>query len=120
MKNLVEFAFGFDPKNGAAVPVSTGLGLPKLSLIEESGTFYEVLEYPRRRAGAQITPLGYAPQFSADLQSWQINGIATVTTDFPVGMNALNAVWEKTTSRRQIGPGSPARGFARVTLVFGE
>ena len=34
MKNLVELAFGFDPKNGAVVPVNAGLGLPKLSLAE--------------------------------------------------------------------------------------
>ena len=34
MKNLVELAFGFDPKNGAVVPVNAGLGLRKLSLAE--------------------------------------------------------------------------------------
>ena len=119
MKNLVEFAFGFDPKNGAAVPVSTGLGLPKLSLIEESGTFYEVLEYPRRRAGAQLAPLLYLPQFSSDL-TWQTNTITTTTTDFPAEMNELNALWEKASSRRPAGAGRPARGFGRVAVGFGE
>ena len=119
MKNLVEFAFGFDPKNGAAVPVSTGLGLPKLSLIEESGTFYEVLEYPRRRAAAQLAPLLYLPQFSSDL-NWQTNTITTTTTDFPAEMNELNALWEKASSRRPAGPARPARGFGRVAVGFGE
>ena len=119
MKNLVEFAFGFDPKNGAAVPVSTGLGLPKLSLIEESGTFYEVLEYPRRRAGAQLAPLLYLPQFSSDL-TWQTDGITTTTTDFPAEMDGLNALWEKASSRRPVGAGRPARGFGRVAVGFGE
>ena len=119
MKNLVEFAFGFDPKNGAAVPVSTGLGLPKLSLIEESGTFYEVLEYPRRRAAAQLAPLLYLPQFSSDL-NWQTNTITTTTTDFPAEMNELNALWEKASSRRPAGSVRPARGFGRVAVGFGE
>ena len=119
MKNLVEFAFGFDPKNGAAVPVSTGLGLPKLSLIEESGTFYEVLEYPRRRTGAQLAPLLYLPQFSSDL-TWQTDGITTTTTDFPAEMDGLNALWEKASSRRPAGPVRPARGFGRAAVGFGE
>jgi surface-anchored protein len=119
MKNLVEFSFGFDPRNGNAIPVSTGLGLPKLSLIEESGTFYEVLEYPRRRAGAQFTPLLYLPQFSSDL-NWQADRITTTTTDFPLEMDELNALWEKASSRRTVGSVRPAQGFGRVAAGFGE
>ena len=119
VKNLIEFAFGFDSKNGAAIPGSSGLGLPKLSLIEERGTFYEVLEYPGRRAGAQLAPLLYLPQFSSDLK-WQADGITTTTTDFPAEMNELNALWEKASSRRPAGPARPARGFGRVAVGFGE
>lgn len=119
MKNLVEFAFGYNPNSGAAVPVSAGLGLPQMSLVEEGGTFFEVLEYPRRRAETQLTPLVYAPQFSTDL-NWQEAGITTTATDFPVEMDALNAVWEKATSRRPIGPVGLTRGFGRVALNFGE
>ena len=57
MKNVVEFAFGFDPRSGVAEPEAVGLGLPKMSLVQDGGIFYQVLEYPARRAGAQITPL---------------------------------------------------------------
>ena len=115
MKNLVEFAFGFDPRSGIATPELPGLGLPKLSLVEEGGTFYQVLEYPARRTGAQIAPLLYHPQYSSDLL-WQTDGITTTTSDFPLEMAALNAVWEKVLSRRPVGSIAPARGFGRVQV----
>lgn len=122
MTNLQEFAFGFDPRNGSALPVAIGLGLPTISLVEESGTFYEVLEYPRRRAGEQIAPLVYSPEFSTGLDpgSWQSESVITTTADFPAEINALNPVWEMATSRRPLETGTPARGFARLGLQTGE
>ena len=120
MKNIVEFAFGFDPNNGSSQPVGNGLGLPKLSVVGEGGVFCESLAYPRRRAGGQISPLIYQPQFASDLPGdWQDAGIDTTTQDFPVGMEALNAEWEMATSRRAVGTVPPARGFARVAVGFG-
>lgn len=120
MKNRVEYAFGFDPKNGAANPVSIGLGLPRLSLLEENGTLYEKLEYPRRRAGTQVSPLTYVPQFSYDLMTWQTGGITTTTTNFPAEMDSLNLLWEKVISRRPVGPPRPVSGFGRVAVVSGN
>jgi surface-anchored protein len=121
MKNLVEFAFGFNPNDGYAQPVGNGLGLPKISIIEEGGVFYESLAYPRRRAGGQIAPLSYQPQFVSVLSGdWQDAGIDTTTQDFPAGMEELNAVWEMATSRRVVGTVPPTRRFARVFLTFGE
>jgi surface-anchored protein len=119
MKNLIEFAFGFDPQKGTLTPVSPGLGLPKLTLIEESGTFYEVLDYPRRRAGLQFFPLDYSPQFFRD-PGWQAGGSTTTASDFPAGLDGLNPVWEKATSRRLVGAGGPTRGFARVGVSCGD
>lgn len=119
MQNVVEFAFGFDPRSGLATPESPGLGMPKLSVVEESGTFYQVLEYPARRAGAQVYPLLYLPEFSSDMD-WQTEGITTVTADFPPELDALNGVWEKTTSRRPVGSVVPDRGFGRVGLTSGD
>jgi surface-anchored protein len=115
MVNLVEFAFGFDPESGVATPVAEGLGLPKLSVVEDAGEFFEVLEYPRRRAGSLISPLIYSPQFSASFD-WQSDGVITTTDDFPSGQDALNEEWELVTSRRPVGISAPARGFARVEL----
>lgn len=122
MKNTVEFAFGYHPKNGAAVPVSTGLGLPKLSLVAESGTFYEVLEYPQRRAGEQLAPLVYTPGFSSILnsESWSQTGVDTTVADFPAPLDSLNPVWESVTSKRAVGPAVPPRGFGRVTVGAGS
>jgi surface-anchored protein len=119
MKNLVEFAFGFDPNGGAAIPVSDGLGLPKPSLAEEAGTIYQILTYPARRAGSQHAPLLYLPQFSSDLD-WQTEGISTTTGDFPPEMDHLNDVWEMVTARRPLGPETDARGFGRVGVGFGD
>lgn len=119
MKNVVEFAFGFDPRSGVVVPESPGLGLPKLSVVKEGGTFYQVLEYPARRAGAQIAPLFYIPEFSPDF-NWQTDGITTTTGDFPPELDDLNAVWEKVTARRPVGPPALGRGFGRVGVVSGD
>ena len=119
MTNLIEFAFGFDPKSNAAVPVGPGLGLPKLSRIEEGGMLYERLEYPRRRAAAQVAPLVYNPQFSSDLR-WNGAEGTTTATDFPAEMNGLNALWEKATTLHPVGPIAPTRGFARIALDFGD
>ena len=119
MKNVVEFAFGFDPRSGVVVPESPGLGLPKVSIVEEGGTFYQVLEYPARRAGAQIAPLLYKPEFSSDL-NWDSNDIVTMAVGFPPEMDSLNGVWEKITARRPVGPSAPARGFGRVGVSSGD
>ena len=118
MSNLVEFGFGYDPRTGSTTPIAAGLGLPKMTTIQEGGVYYEVLEYPQRRAGEQIAPLAYSPQFSSDMSpgSWDLGGAVTLSEDFPPALSALNAVWEKVTSKREIGPVVPARGFARVSL----
>lgn len=118
LKNLVEFGFGFDPRSGVAEPESPGLGLPQMTIREERGLFYEVLVYPRRRAGAQIAALVYTPQFSPDLRSsnWRQFEVVTTSEDFPPPQAVLNAEWEKVTSKRELGPVAPARGFARIAL----
>lgn len=119
MNNLVEFGLGFDPRSGLAVPEFPGLGLPQLSVAEENGIFYHVLEYPARRAGAQFSPLRYTPQFATDM-NWQSEETTTTAADFPPELDTLNAVWEKVTSRRPLGPVAPARGFGRVGVGFNE
>ena len=118
MKNLVEFAFGYNPRNGNAEAVAAGLGLPEISLIEDGGTFYEVLKYPQRRAAEQIAPLSYNPQFANSLavEDWKDSGIVTEVTNFPAAQNSLNPVWEKVTCKRPTGQARPSRGFARVML----
>jgi surface-anchored protein len=117
LKNLVEFAFGLDPNRGDASPVSPGLGFPVMSIVEEEGVFFETLTYPRRKAGNQIAPLIYQPQFaSSPSGDWELDGITTTTTEFPAGQEVLNQDWELATSRRAIGNSVPARRFARVAL----
>jgi surface-anchored protein len=118
MKNLVEFGFGHQPRQGGVMPVSPGLGLPELSLFEEDGVIHEVLTYPRRRALSQLAPLVYQPMFAAVIaDGWQDGEITTTAEDFPAELDGLNAVWEKASSRRSVGPAMPARGFARVGLL---
>lgn len=119
MKNLVEFGFGSNPRSGAPAPQWSGLGLPKWSVVEENGTFYQVLDFPARRAGEQFSPMQYLPQFSSDM-NWQSGGVAITTADFPVEMDHLNTVWEKVTARRPVGTVLPGRGFGRVGVAMGE
>jgi surface-anchored protein len=120
MKNLVEYAFGYDPMSGSTIPEAPGLGLPTISRVVESGAVSEVMVYPRRRGDDQLAPLEYVPQFSSSLAqgSWNQAGGITTTEDFPVEQDALNAVWEKVTSKRVLGPVAPARGFARVSVTL--
>jgi surface-anchored protein len=117
MKNLVEFAFGYHPRQGAATPVSPGLGLPEMTVIEENGVFYEQLNYPRRRALSQFAPLIYQPMFSSGLNGAWDEGVSITAMDFPAPQSGLNAVWEKASARRNAGAAMPARGFARVALM---
>jgi len=119
MKNLVEFGFGFDPRSGVAVPETAGLGLPKWSTERQSGILYHVLEYPARRAGAQISPLAYLPEFSSNMV-WQSSGITVTTSDFPLELDSLNKVWEKVTARRPAAATAPSCGFGRVGVLFGD
>jgi len=112
MNNRIEFGFGFHPRQASMVPIATGLGLPRMSL-EPDG---EVLRYPRRRAGAQWSPLAYHPRFSRDLSTWHANGVTTTTADFPAEQAALNAVWEMVEARRPADVGNDGRGFARVAV----
>jgi hypothetical protein len=56
--------------------------------------------------------------FSAGISGgWQDEEITTTAEDFPAELDGLNAVWEKASSRRSVGPAMPARGFARVGLL---
>lgn len=118
MKNLVEFAFGFNPQSGVAEPEAPGLGLPELTVVEEAGMYFETLTYPRRRVGEQNAPLLYQAMFSNRFSNgWQSEEITTTAEDFPAELDGLNAVWEKASSRRNVGSVMPARGFARVGLL---
>lgn len=120
--NLLEFAFGLDPKNGANVPVASGLGMPRLSLIEENGTFSAVLEYARRRAGSDLYPPIYSPVFSDSLADavWVGESVVTTVEEFTGDGAALNPVWEKATVRKSFGTVRPTRVFARVGVGFSE
>lgn len=117
LSNLAEFAFGHHPRQGAGTPVSPGLGLPVMTLVEENGVFSEVLTYPRRRALSQLAPLIYQPLFSDGMTSWEEEGVIITAEDYPAELGGLNAVWEKVTARRSVGSVKPTRGFARVGLM---
>lgn len=112
--NLVEYAFGLDPRKGDRQAVAEGLGLPGFSLREEEGKFFQVLEFPRRKAGQLSDPLSYVAQFSGDMEgaSWSIDGEETVVAD-------LGAEWERVEVRREVAEGQ-RRGFGRVQVGFGD
>lgn len=120
LSNFIEYAFGTHPRLGGAVPLADGLGLPSFSLVEENGTVYQTLTYPRRRAGERIDPEIYQPLFAdSPAGPWSDAGVTTTATDFPPSQDALNADWELVTSRRSVPPGH-SRGFARVAVNAGD
>lgn len=120
LTNLVEYAFGTNPLQGGAVPIAEGLGMPAFSLVQDGGTIYETVTYPRRRAGTRILPEIYKAYFSSTLDgSWSTDGVTTSLSDFPAAQSALNAGWERVTSRRPVS-GRDTQGFVRVGVDAGD
>lgn len=118
--NVIEYAFGTEPLKGGAIPSLDGLGLPVFSLVNDGGTLYQTLTYPRRRAGTRLFPEVYQPVFSNTLDgTWSAVGVTTTTGDFPAEQAGLNALWEKVTSRRPV-PEGEVKGFARVGITAGD
>lgn len=118
--NVLEYAFGTEPSNGGAVPAAVGLGMPVFSLVNEGGTLYQTVTYPRRRVGSRLLPEIYQPRFSEALDgTWSSAGVTTTANDFPAEQSVLNGVWEKVTSRRTV-PDGATKGFARVGVTAGD
>lgn len=118
--NVLEYAFGTKPLHGGPVPAADGLGMPVFSLVNEGGTLYQTITYPRRRAGSRLLPEIYQPLFSENLDgTWSSAAVTTAASDLPAEQAALNAVWEKATSRRPVPEGG-TKGFARVGVTAGD
>lgn len=118
--NVLEYAFGTHPLRGGPVPVAEGLGMPVFSLVEDEGTLYETLTYPRRRAGSRLRSDVYEPWFASTLDgTWTDAGVVTTASDFPAEQSALNERWEKVTSRRPV-PEGESKGFARAGVIPGD
>jgi len=118
--NVLEYAFGTEPLRGGPVPAAAGLGMPVFSLVNEGGTLYQTITYPRRRAGSRLLPEIYQPLFSENLDgTWSSTAVTTAASDFPAEQAALNVVWEKVTSRHPVPEGA-TKGFARVGVTAGD
>lgn len=114
--NLIEHAFGTNPRAGGLVAAAPGLGPPVFSITNDGGVLYQTLVFPRRRAGNELAPTFYQPQFADSPDGpWTTSGVTTSTADFTGGLAALNPVWEKASARRPLAAGS-TRGFARVAV----
>lgn len=118
--NLIEYAFGTNPRVGGTSPVEEGLGLPVFSLVDDGGTLYETLTYPQRRGGDRLFPEVYEPQFSSTLEDgWSDSNVVTSYSDFDPLLDDLNAEWELVVSRRPI-PEGVTKGFGRVVVTAGD
>ena len=120
LSNLIEYAFGTHPKSGAAAPVAAGLGMPSFSLVEENGTVYQTLTYPRRRVGLRLDPEIYQALFAeSPAGPWTDASVTASAVDFAPPHDALNTDWELVTSRRPVPPGASS-GFGRVAVTPGD
>jgi surface-anchored protein len=118
--NLIEYAFGTEPLGGIHSSSANGLGPPVFTLGEENGTIYQILTYPRRKAGARFDPEIYQPLFAdSPAGPWTDAGVETIISDFPPSQAALNADWELVTSRRP-APSGVKTGFGRVAVTAGD
>ena len=120
LTNLQEFAFGYDPRSGTRQPVSAGLGLPVFSTETINGTFYQTLDYPRRKALTLTKPLEMIAEFSNLQDNWEAQPTgAESVSGFTGDQAALNGVWEKVRVRRA-APISDRVGFGRVRVEQGD
>lgn len=120
LANVLEYAFGTRPLEGGPIPETAGLGMPVFSLVNDGGTFYQTLTYPRRRVGSRLEPEVYQPVFSdSPATGWSDSEVTTTTADFPLAQAALNTQWEIATSHRAV-PDGDLRGFARVVVTTGD
>jgi hypothetical protein len=116
---LLEYAFGTDALKAGAIPKAAGLGLPTFSLVNEGGTIYQTMSYPRRRAGLRLSPDLYQTEFTHSLSTWSSAVITTQVSNFPVAQSSLNANWELVRARRVV-PSGDTRGFGHVRVTSGD
>jgi surface-anchored protein len=119
MENLQEYAFGYNPRKGAHDPVAAGLGLPEFSTEETPDGFYQILDFPRRKAGVETKPLSYIAEFSGANGgfTWEPQNEGTETiTDFTGEAASLNAVWEKVQVKRMAPAGTEKSAFGRLRV----
>jgi hypothetical protein len=108
--NLLEFALNLDPSFNelATMLPNTGLrGLPLVAVESDHLT----LEFVRRTS-ASGSGLTYTPQFSSDLDDWQVLGSETVV--------AINPRWERVKIVDPITTGSASKRFARVKVGLAD
>lgn len=118
--NLLEYAFGTHPRDGGSAAQAPGLGMPVFSLVEDGGTVFRQLSYPKRRAASRIAPEEYRPLFApSPAGPWSDEGVEITTSDFPAEMSALHVDWELATARLPLAEGESA-GFARVAVTAGD
>jgi surface-anchored protein len=108
--NLIGYAFGLNPRTGDRTPHAPGLGLPETALEQSGGKTFQVIRFPRRKAGESLRPLIYTPQFSETLKEgdWTTGGAETVTD--------IDGIWERVEIRRELGAQAAPRGFGRVMV----
>lgn len=120
ISNSLEYAFGTDPLSGSALPVQDGLGSPQFALVDDGGTLYQTLTYPRRRSGQRLLADLYQPVFANHPgDAWTSQDVVVQAADFAAPLEALNGQWERVTARRPV-PAGESRGFARVGLTPGD
>lgn len=120
LSNLIEYAFGLDPRSGTPAAHPPGLGLPVHSREFSGGNWWQVVDFPRRRSDGALAPLQYSAEFSTDpaATEWLTDGEESVA-EFTGDAAALNAAWELVRVRRAVPPGQ-AVGFGRIRVLLPE
>lgn len=106
--NVIEYALGGDPKAGGA---ANALAMPRPSLVQDGGSAYLALTFPRRRHA----DVGYV------VESAEIPGAASVWSGGAVQLGApviLDSNFEQVTCRDPFALGSGARRFLRLRVVL--
>lgn len=111
ISNLLEFALNLDPSfNETAVMVAdTGLrGLPLVRLEPDGPDERLTIEFVRRTVGSGAA-LGYLPEFSTDLVTWNPGSAPVV--------ESLNPRWERVKVTDTVAKSASVRRFARLKVI---
>jgi len=120
LNNLIEYAFGTNPRRAGAIPHADGLGLPRMIVEKIDGGHFQTLIHPRRRAGLRYIPETYQALFADSPDGpWSDAAVVTEVRDFPPSQASLNDDWELVLHRHPVSSGG-TRGFGRVRVIAGD
>lgn len=111
VSNLLEYAFGGDPKQGSHKTETGSALLPRQQIVEAAGQKYLALTYFRRKTET-YPEITYSAEWQTGLSgtAWLPGGVETSVT-------SIDDTWEEVTLRDSISLGQEPKRFGRIKVT---